>query len=56
MATFCRNPSLTDPRQEELRKKCLELWQIPDKDKKSIQHISVEDLLNSVIKRTGIIF
>ncbi|KAJ8927721.1 hypothetical protein NQ314_019782, partial [Rhamnusium bicolor] len=30
LAAFCRNASLIDARQEELRRQCLKFWQIPD--------------------------
>lgn len=55
LATFSRNPTLIDPRQEELRKKCLELWQLPDKTKSYVKNIPIEELINSVIDRPGIL-
>lgn len=53
MAAFCRNPTLIETRQEELRKQCLKLWQIPDKPKEAIQQIPIKDLLSTVIDRPG---
>lgn len=55
LATFARNPTLIDLRQEGLRKKCLELWHLPDKSKSYIQNIPIEELIHSVIEKPGII-
>ncbi|RZC32066.1 cap-specific mRNA (nucleoside-2'-O-)-methyltransferase 1, partial [Asbolus verrucosus] len=51
LAAFCRNPLLTDQRQEELRKECLLYWQIPDKPKIPLSKFTVEDLLSTTIDR-----
>lgn len=53
IATFCRNPTLFESRQEEFRKKCLELWQIPDKPRSFIQNIPIEEFLHSLIDKPG---
>ncbi|XP_066148477.1 cap-specific mRNA (nucleoside-2'-O-)-methyltransferase 1 [Euwallacea fornicatus] len=48
LAQFCRNPNLVEPRQENLRTKCLEYWRIPDEKRRPVQAFKVEDLLNEV--------
>ncbi|XP_057661537.1 cap-specific mRNA (nucleoside-2'-O-)-methyltransferase 1 isoform X4 [Diorhabda carinulata] len=55
LATFCRNPTLIEFRQDELRKKCLELWKIPDKPKTTPSPISAHELINSTIEKIEII-
>lgn len=49
LSSFCRNPSLTDSRKQELREKCLKLWEIPDKPKEFI-HIPIENMVSSIVK------
>lgn len=55
LATFCRNPTLIEVRQDELRKKCLEFWKIPDKQKTALSPISANELMNSVMEKTEIL-
>lgn len=44
LAAFCRNPTLVEARQENLRSKCLAFWNIPDNPKANIPKFSVEIL------------
>ncbi|CAH1979734.1 unnamed protein product [Acanthoscelides obtectus] len=55
LAAFCRNPTLVDTRQEELRKECLEYWQIPDKPRCALPSLSIDDVLNAIIDRPEIL-
>lgn len=55
LATFCRNPTLVESRQEELKKKCLEFWQIPDRQKTPLPQLSAIELVNTVMDKPEII-
>ncbi|XP_018567759.1 cap-specific mRNA (nucleoside-2'-O-)-methyltransferase 1 isoform X2 [Anoplophora glabripennis] len=46
LAAFCRNTSLVETRQEELRKKCLEFWDIPNLSKIPRPQLTADQLLN----------
>ncbi|XP_063919988.1 cap-specific mRNA (nucleoside-2'-O-)-methyltransferase 1 isoform X2 [Zophobas morio] len=56
LVTFYRNPLLIDHRQEELRKRCLEYWQIPDKPKVPVSKYVVEDLLEETLHNRELLF
>ncbi|XP_044272815.1 cap-specific mRNA (nucleoside-2'-O-)-methyltransferase 1 isoform X2 [Tribolium madens] len=49
LAAFCRNPLLTEYRQEQLRKQCLDYWKIPDKPKVPLPRYTTEDLLDETV-------
>lgn len=53
LATFCRNPLLTDPRQDQLRLECLKYWQIPDKNKTTKPKLTIQNLLSDTINKRG---
>ncbi|XP_076263140.1 cap-specific mRNA (nucleoside-2'-O-)-methyltransferase 1-like isoform X3 [Rhynchophorus ferrugineus] len=44
MAIFCENPLLSDPRQFDLKQKCLEYWDVPD-------HVESDDSMEPEILR-----
>lgn len=56
LAAFIRNPSLVEPRQDELRAKCLQYWQIPDRPRNPRNKLTCDDLLLSTITNTGTSF
>lgn len=56
LAAFCRNPLLTEPRQEELRAKSLETWRIPDIPKVPIPRLTTDNLLQAVVQNPGKIY
>lgn len=50
---FCKNPSVYDPRQTEIRTKCLQYWQIPDEQKTFVIHPTPDDILLNYVKNPG---
>lgn len=48
LAQFARNPTLLDTRQEDIRRKCLEFWKIPDEKRKIAETCKVEQVLNKI--------
>ncbi|KAF5272716.1 hypothetical protein FQA39_LY07743 [Lamprigera yunnana] len=52
LGVFCRNPTLVDPRQDELRAECLKYWQIPDKPKIPLPRFTTDDLLKIAVHNT----
>lgn len=53
LAAFCRNTRLVEHRQEELRKKCLEFWKIPDLSKIPQPQFTADELLNLLVDKPG---
>ncbi|CAG9855807.1 unnamed protein product [Phyllotreta striolata] len=54
LATFCRNPTLVECRQSQLRKECLEFWKIPDKKRIPIPHLNPSELVNTIFDKLDI--
>ncbi|CAG9816211.1 unnamed protein product [Phaedon cochleariae] len=54
LAAFCRNPTLIEVRQEEIRNRSLKYWQIPDNPKIFTPQLNLDDFLNSVTKEPEI--
>ncbi|VEN43647.1 unnamed protein product [Callosobruchus maculatus] len=55
LAAFCRDPTLIDVRQEQLRKECLKYWQIPDKPRSPLPSLSIDDVLNFIVDKPEIL-
>nr|CAH7758069.1 unnamed protein product [Callosobruchus chinensis] len=55
LAAFCRNPTLIDMRQDQLRKECLKYWQIPDKPRSPLPSLSIDDVLNFIVDKPEIL-
>lgn len=49
IAAFCKNPNLKETRQIEFRKKCLELWNLPDKLRQAPEVKSTEIVLKEIL-------
>ncbi|KAJ8919707.1 hypothetical protein NQ315_006235 [Exocentrus adspersus] len=55
LAAFCRDPSLVEFRQEELRKKCLKFWRIPDLGKVPQVQLTAEELSSLLLDKPEIL-
>lgn len=53
LAVFCRNTSLIELRQEDLRVQCLQSWRVPDEPKVPLPRFTTNDLLNIAIQNQG---
>lgn len=53
LAAFCRNTSLVETRQEELHKKCLEFWKIPNLCRIPHPQFTADELLNLSVDKPG---
>lgn len=53
LAAFCKNPNLTEPKQEQMRMECLFYWRIPDRQKISHSALTVDDLLAVAVYKPG---
>ncbi|XP_037807846.1 cap-specific mRNA (nucleoside-2'-O-)-methyltransferase 1 isoform X1 [Lucilia sericata] len=49
ISAYCNNPLLKETRQTEFRKKCLELWRLPDKLRQAPENKSVEKFLEEFL-------
>lgn len=56
LAAFCRNPSLSEPRQEELRVECLKHWRVPDRPKVPLPRFTTDDLLMLAVHKPDFMF
>lgn len=49
LIAFCQNPTLIEPRQEDLRVECLKYWRIPDVPKIPLPRFTTDDLLKLAV-------
>ncbi|XP_065364192.1 cap-specific mRNA (nucleoside-2'-O-)-methyltransferase 1 [Calliphora vicina] len=49
ITAYCNNPQLKETRQSEFRKKCLELWGLPDKLRQAPESKSIEKFLEEFL-------
>lgn len=50
ITAYCNNTQLKEVRQSEIRKKCLELWDLPDKLRQAPENKSVEKFLEEFLQ------
>ncbi|KAF2902960.1 hypothetical protein ILUMI_03229 [Ignelater luminosus] len=56
LTAFCQNPTLIEPRQEELRVGCLKYWQIPDIPKIPLPRFTTDDLLELAVNDSSFMY
>lgn len=49
ITAFCNNPQLKETRQSEFRKKCLDLWNLPDKLRQAPENKSIEKFVEELL-------
>lgn len=49
ISAFCKNPQLKEVRQSDFRRKCLDLWNLPDKLRQAPENKSVEKFLEEFL-------
>ncbi|XP_013115503.2 cap-specific mRNA (nucleoside-2'-O-)-methyltransferase 1 [Stomoxys calcitrans] len=49
ITAFCNNPQLKEIRQSECRRKCLDLWNLPDKLRQAPENKSIEQFLEEFL-------
>ncbi|KAK7872080.1 hypothetical protein R5R35_004564 [Gryllus longicercus] len=50
IAAFCRDTSLSEPKQAEMRRKCLEYWEIPDRARTAPPKISPDSKCDDLLR------
>ncbi|XP_015587359.1 cap-specific mRNA (nucleoside-2'-O-)-methyltransferase 1 [Cephus cinctus] len=56
IAAFCQDTTLTEPKQADMRKQCLEYWGLPDKTRTAPNTSRPEDRLRSIIQTSTLNF
>ncbi|XP_020290351.1 cap-specific mRNA (nucleoside-2'-O-)-methyltransferase 1 [Pseudomyrmex gracilis] len=56
IAAFCENPKLTEPKQGDMRKECLEYWEISSKTRVRPQMVRPQDKINEMMMNTRLDF
>lgn len=56
IAAFCENPKLTEPKQGDMRKECLEYWEISNKTRVRPQMVRPQDKINEMMVNTRLDF
>ncbi|XP_029175343.1 cap-specific mRNA (nucleoside-2'-O-)-methyltransferase 1-like [Nylanderia fulva] len=52
IAAFCEDPMLTEPKQADMRKECLNYWNIPDKTRVRPQIVRPQDKIREILNNT----
>lgn len=53
IAAFCEDNTLVEVKQADMRKECLEYWQLPDESRTIPRHMKPKDVLNTLVKDTS---
>ncbi|KAL6432348.1 hypothetical protein ACFW04_006756 [Cataglyphis niger] len=56
IAAFCEDPMLTEPKQADMRKECLNYWNIPDKTRVRPQIVRPQDKIWEILKGSECFF
>ncbi|XP_032689356.1 cap-specific mRNA (nucleoside-2'-O-)-methyltransferase 1 isoform X2 [Odontomachus brunneus] len=52
IAAFCEDPSLNEPKQTEMRKLCLQYWDLPDKSRMRPYNVKPQDKVREMLNDT----
>ncbi|KAK1130818.1 hypothetical protein K0M31_018927 [Melipona bicolor] len=53
IAAFCEDSTLVEVKQADMRKECLEYWELPDESRTIPRHMKPRDLLNTLVEDTS---
>ncbi|KAK9305793.1 hypothetical protein QLX08_003305 [Tetragonisca angustula] len=53
IAAFCEDSTLVEVKQADMRKECLEYWQLPDETRTIPRHMKPKDVLNTLVNDTS---
>ncbi|XP_070161216.1 cap-specific mRNA (nucleoside-2'-O-)-methyltransferase 1-like [Polyergus mexicanus] len=56
IAAFCEDPMLTEPKQADMRKECLNYWNIPDKTRVRPQNVRPQDKIWEILRDSECFF
>lgn len=52
IAAFCEDPTLSEPKQADMRKECLEYWDIPNKTRVRPQNVKPQDKIREILNNS----
>jgi cap1 methyltransferase len=54
IAAFCKDTTLVEPQQAELKRQCLSYWEVPDKARTAPPRVAPEVKCNEILKKTKV--